>query len=275
MVGYNSEYKVLEANGDLAKRKEYWKLAKGLQQTDGLDTSEYLETVISATLSGEYGIQDAKKALDKHYSGVMYGCVGADVMEADIVSARIVELLEMDDFKFSPIMLRSIHERLFHDVLPFKWVGQWRKENISKEQDILNGRTVQYADYREIANFLSYDFDQEKGSKYTLSFDDDQVKTLTEFISAIWQTHPFREGNTRTISTFLIKYLRKMGVEINIDPFIEHSKWFRDALVRHNYSSLKEGVYPEPKYLTKFFENILLGARHDLASLDLRCEELF
>ncbi len=28
-----------------------------------------------------------------------------------------------------------------------------------------------------------------------------------KIVSAIWQTQPFREGNTRTISTFLIKYL--------------------------------------------------------------------
>jgi len=275
MMNYESEYKVLQPNNDLTKRKGYWDLAKGLQKTDGLDTSEYLETVIAATLSGEYGISDAKAALERHYAGVTYNCPNADEMEADIVASRIVEMLEVDDFKFSPIMLKSIHKKLFHDVLPYKWVGQWRTENIIKDQEILNGRTVNYANFDEIEDFLTHDFALEKNAHYSFPFDSEQIDRLINFTSAVWQTHPFREGNTRTVSTFLIKYLKSMGVEVTNEPFIEHSAWFRDALVRHNYANVPMGVHPEAKYITMFFENILLDADHDLASFNLECRTLF
>ncbi|NLQ44667.1 hypothetical protein GB978_09950 [Streptococcus mutans] len=33
------------------------------------------------------------------------------------------------------------------------------------------------------------------------------VEHIQPFILDIWQIHPFREGNTRTITVFLIKYL--------------------------------------------------------------------
>ena len=39
MLIEDSEYKVLEPNQDLQKRKEYWAVAKGLQRIDGFQTS--------------------------------------------------------------------------------------------------------------------------------------------------------------------------------------------------------------------------------------------
>jgi len=45
--------------------------------------------------------------------------------------------------------------------------------------------------------------------------------------------------------------------------------------VRSNYANLQKGIHPEFSYLEKFFENVLLGAGHDLKALDLRCKELF
>lgn len=275
MQGYESEYKVLQPSDDLARRRQYWSLAKGLQKTDGLVTTDYLEGLIEETLTGDLSLTDAKQALSRHYSGVAYGTAAAADMEADIVAARIVGLLETDDFIFSPVLLKSIHKRLFADVLSFDWVGTWRTENIFKEQEILNGRSLRHANYDEIDDYLAFDFAQEKGAVYTLPFDEAQIKRLAEFISAIWQTHPFREGNTRTIATFLIKYLKNMGVEITNEPFAQHSDWFRDALVRHNFADVSKGVNPEPKFLTLFFENILLDANHDLPSCDMTCPPLF
>ena len=92
---------------------------------------------------------------------------------------------------------------------------------------------------------------------------------LSRFVSAIWQTHPFREGNTRTVSTFLILYLRSIGIPADNGPFKKHADWFRDALVRSNYANIRKGIYPEFSYLETFFENVLLGAKHDLEAMEL------
>ena len=98
---------------------------------------------------------------------------------------------------------------------------------------------------------------------------------MARFTSNIWQTHPFREGNTRTIAVFTIARLIHMGVDFNSEPFENHARFFRDALVRASYSSLSNSIEEDLSFLIKFFENVLISTKHDLSSLDLRCPQLF
>lgn len=95
-----------------------------------------------------------------------------------------------------------------------------------------------YGHWEDIAEYLAYDFEQEKNVRYTIPLSSKDISRFSRFVSAIWQTHPFREGNTRTVSTFLIKYLQTMGVPADNTPFKQHTKWLRDALVRSNYANL-------------------------------------
>ena len=272
---FRSEYDTLLPNQDIEKRMEYWAIGKGLQATDGLQTSAYLETIIEDTLTGKYDTEHAADKVYNHYTAMDPNDPEYESKEADIVAARITVCLEREDFKLSPISLKAIHKELFQDVLPFKWVGEYRTENLSKKESILNGSTMTYADYNSVPEYLQYDFTIEQSAEYGLPFAEADALKFAKFISTIWQAHPFREGNTRTISTFAIKYLRTMGVQIDNEPFQQHAKWFRDALVRANYSNALKGIRPEGSYLNKFFENVILGVRHDLQALDLRCEALF
>ncbi|MGM9604141.1 MAG: hypothetical protein ACI3XG_03675 [Faecousia sp.] len=43
-----------------------------------------------------------------------------------------------------------------------------------------------------------------------------------------------------------------------------NSWYFRNALVRANYTDLHKGITATTKYLELFFENLLLGRRHEL-----------
>ena len=269
------EYKELPINNDLHKRKEYWEVAKGLQKTDGLETSDYLETIIEDTVKGKYDTTSANEKIGKYYEEIDPKSPAYQNKEADMTAARITLILERGGFKFSPVTLRTIHTELFHDVFPYKWVGNFRTVNLTKEEVVLNGRSVQYVDFKAIPETLKYDFDEEKQARYTLPFTVNQIENLTGFTSNIWQTHPFREGNTRTIATFLILYLQNIGIDINNEPFKNHAGYFRDALVRSNYSSIKEGIHDDSSYLLLFFENILTNTEHDLENKDLRCHELF
>lgn len=271
----NSEYKELPLNEDLEKRKEYWEIGKGLQKVDSLDTSEYLERVIEGTLEGNYNTTVAVEKVGKYYENVGPEDAGYENKEADMAAARITLILEKGGFRFSPSTLLSIHQELFHDILPYKWVGVFRTVNITKSEDILNGRSVQYVNYEDIRNTLKYDFEDEEAMRYKLPFTENQVSHLAKFVSNAWQVHPFREGNTRTIATFLILYLRNIGIGINSEPFKDNALFFRNALVRANYSSIRDGINADSSFLIMFFENILRDAGHDLLSMDLRCKELF
>ncbi|MCL2436400.1 MAG: Fic family protein [Clostridiales bacterium] len=267
---FQSEYTPLAPNQDMEKREKYWTIGKGLQAADGLQTSAYLETVIAETLANQYNTEQAAEKVYNHYTAMDPDSVAYRHKEADIVAARITVCLEREDFKLSPISLKAIHRELFQDVLPFKWVGEYRTENISKKESVLNNASMVYGDYKAIPEYLRYDFETEQNARYHTPFQEADVHKFAKFISTIWQAHPFREGNTRTISTFAIKYLRTMGVQIDNVPFQEHSKWFRDALVRANHTDAQNNIRADVSYLNKFFENVILGTGHDLQAIDLQ-----
>ena len=62
----------------------------------------------------------------------------------------------------------------------------------------------------------------------------------------------------------MIKYLRTLGFNVVIDVFAENSWYFRNALVRANYSDLTAGISETTLYLEQFFRSMLLGEEHDL-----------
>ena len=269
----NKEYKEKKATTDKKRLKEYWEVGKGLQKVDGLQTSEFLNEIANGNINGDYGIDEAVSKVEQYYENDTD--TTNETREADIVSARISRILANDSFTFSPIELRSYHKELFEDVLPSKWVGRWREQNISKSESVLNGATVMYAGANTIEETLAYDFNVEKRAKYRLPFTEESLLNLMNFTSSVWQIHPFREGNTRTIAVFTEKYLLNMGVPVNNDMFEKHSDYFRDALVRNEYQNLSQGISTDSKFLKMFFENLLIGGKHDLESFDLRCEKLF
>ena len=81
----------------------------------------------------------------------------------------------------------------------------------------------------------------------------DVINNVTKFSSSIWQIHPFREGNTRTIAVFIIKYLNSKGLSVNNEPFKDNSKYFRYALVLSNYADYTNNIVEDSDYLISFF----------------------
>ena len=93
------------------------------------------------------------------------------------------------------------------------------------------------------------------------------------FISRLWQIHIFGEGNTRTTAVFFIKYLRTLGFTLTNESFAENSWYFRNVLVRANYTNLPKGIHETTEYLELFFKNLLLNENHLLSNRDLRIHE--
>lgn len=72
------------------------------------------------------------------------------------------------------------------------------------------------------------------------------------------------EGNTRATAVFIIKYMKTFGFRVNNDAFEKNSWYFRNALVRANYTNLQKGVHSTTKFLEMFFSNLLLGTDYEL-----------
>lgn len=279
VIGGNSmseqEYYIVENEIiDPIKKQEYWDTGIGLNKVDNLEPSKYLLKLSSENISGKIKYAEMENLLKTYYEKQNLEDVKIQgEKECDLVSLRIAQLLEDKSFGFSHITLKSIHKYLFKDIFTFS--GNYREYNITKKEAILNGETVSYANFTDIDKYLDYDFKQEKEFDYSKLNIDETIEHIAEFTSNIWQVHPFGEGNTRTIAVFMEKYLNNMGFNINNDMFKKYSLYFRNALVRSNYSNIQKGVYQTSTYLIEFFNNLINAQNHLLIEDNLYVKDLF
>jgi fido (protein-threonine AMPylation protein) len=251
-----------------AEKAHIWQTAIGLQDVDGLKPSVYLKETAQRHIEGDISIDEVRSLLDSYYkSKSSLEQVEERTEEADKVSAAIAAILSEKTFTFSPDYLISIHRRLFTGV--FKFAGQIRDYNISKEEWVLDGASVLYGDAYMIRPTLEYDFDRERSFSYEGVSPSDAVKHIAGFISGIWQIHAFGEGNTRTTAVFAIKYLRSFGFDIDNDLFERHSWYFRNALVRANYNNYAKGITATDKYLVRFLRNLMFAEDNPLSNREM------
>lgn len=251
-----------------------WDAAIGLQEVDSLKPSKYLKKLSEENVNGEKTIYEVEHELKEYYiEKEKINDINHNELECDLVSTRIVQLLEDEKFELSVDFLRYIHGYLFKDIYDF--AGQFRKIDFSKHELILNNDSALYGDCKTLKESLEYDISLERVKNYKEMNIVEVINNITDFSSRIWQTHPFREGNTRTTAIFIIKYLISLGYQVDNTLFKDKSVYFRNALVRSNYFNNEKNVKEDNSYLIKFYENLLLGKNNNLQSKDLIVKELF
>ena len=258
-----------ESEPDKAGKSYVWSTAIGLQAVDGLKTSEYLLHTAIQNIEGNVTFEEAQHLIESYYEERPDS---QRTEEADKVSARIAAILSEQAFSFSPNEYISIHRRLFQGL--YSHAGKIRDYNITKKEWVLNGATVLYGSATELRSTLEYDFSQERNFSYKGLSMDEIIHHLAVFISRLWQIHTFGEGNTRTTAVFFIKYLRSLGFSATNDIFADHAWYFRNALVRVNYTNLQKGVHETTEYLELFLRNLLLGEKNELHNRDMHISGL-
>ena len=268
-----NDYIETETPKNYVKQSE-WDMAIGLQEVDNLKPSKYLEKLLQENVTGEKTIYEVEKELKEYYTEKENNNdVNHNELECDLVSTRIVELLQEDNFELSINYLKYVHKYLFQDV--YEFAGEFRKIDFSKHERILNNDSVAYGDHKLLEQSLDYDITLEKNKNYKEMNIVDVINNITDFSSRIWQIHPFREGNTRTTALFIEKYLVSLGYNVDNTLFKDKSIYFRNALVRSNYFNNYSNIKEDNSFLIKFYENLLLGKNNNLHSKDLIVEELF
>ena len=262
-----------ESEPDKAHKSYVWSTAVGLQAVDGLKPSKYLVDTAIQNIEGKITMKEAQSLIDSYYKErPVHLSDDERTEEADKVSSRIAEILSEIAFTFSPNEYIAIHRKLFHGI--YKYAGKIRDYNITKKEWVLDGATVMYGSASELRETLEYDFSQEKAFSYKGLSMDEIIHHLAVFISRLWQIHIFGEGNTRTTAVFFIKYLRMLGFSATNDIFAENAWYFRNALVRANYTNLQEGIYETTEYLEAFLRNLLLNEKNELHNRNLHISEL-
>ena len=252
----------------MRERAYAWKTAIGLQKVDGLTPSAYLIKTARRNIEGEITLAESRKLVEGYYKARPVKSEDPDrEKEADLVSQHIAEILAEPTFSLTPASFVAIHRKLFRGV--FTHAGKIRDYNITKSEWVLDKDTVRYESADVIAATLEYEFNRERRFDYKGLSPQETVSHIVRFVSDVWQVHAFGEGNTRTTSIFTIKYLRHLGYDVTNDVFAENAWYFRNALVRANYTNLPRSVHPTFVYLERFFANLLLGASYELKSRHL------
>lgn len=185
------------------KEKSYvWSTAIGLQQVDGLTPSKNLFDTAKRNIDGKITFDEAKSLIDTYY-------------ESKIERTENYEERTEEADKVASRIAQILSEKSFnfspshliaiHGRLfegIFKFAGKLRDYDISKREWVLDCDTVMY------------------GAAFELKA---------------------AYGNTRTTAVFTIKYLHSLSFNVNNDIFAENSWYFRNALVRANYTNLQIG----------------------------------
>ena len=152
-----------------------------------------------------------------------------DEKEGAIVSLNLVELIS-HPFKIKSVFdIKKIHLALFGDL--YEWAGENRKINMYKEEPVLNGLSVNYSEYKNIDNDLKRLDMFYKNIKWKELSHKETIDEVVVLISRLWRIHSFREGNTRTTTSFLYLLMKQLGLKVNIDFIGKHAKFLRNALV--------------------------------------------
>ncbi|WP_418288484.1 Fic family protein [Leyella stercorea] len=240
-----------------------WRTAIGLQDVDGLKVSDYLRETAVRHIEGDITIDDVRERLKSYYiNKTTHDKDDEEKEEADRVAANIAKLLNEKSFSFTALEFLNIHRHLFEGV--FKHAGEVRTYDISKKEWVLQDDSVVYGRAADIMMALRYDIQQEKEFNYKGLTTDEIIEHIVDFVTLLWQNHPFREGNTRTTAVFVIKYLRSIGFKVNNDLFANNSWYFRNALVRANYRNPLKRIEPNKSFLIKFFRNLILEEENEL-----------
>lgn len=152
-----------------------------------------------------------------------------DIVEAEQSRTNMMLLYEKGFEDFSPAGLCEIHRTLFGDI--YEWAGQYRVINIEKRERLLAGRSVWYSNDEDIPRELGTAF-QEMLSLDWAHFTKEQfIHSLSRCFPRLWQIHPFREGNTRTVVMMLTFFVEKYGYYMDQELMAASAGYVRDSFV--------------------------------------------
>lgn len=170
-----------------------------------------------------------------------------DAIERDITAAK---LMDVDDIKgdFDFQRCKNIHEHIFGDI--YDWAGKERTIPVQKSERVLNGLSVEYTQPGKIEKEAEKCISKMNSTDWKSLSLDQRANQYAKDVAALWQIHPFREGNTRTTMTFACQFADAHGFPMDRQLLSEHAGYTRNALVMASI-----GEYSETEHLAKIFKD--------------------
>ena len=152
-----------------------------------------------------------------------------DLVEAEQSRMNMMLLYEKGECDCSPTGLRKIHRFLFGDI--YDWAGEYRIINIQKAERLLAGQSVWYSNDDNIERDLDKAFRKINSFNWESCDREAFVDGLTKLFPPVWQVHPFREGNTRTVVMLITLFVEAHGYFFDKDLLAASAGYVRDSLV--------------------------------------------
>ena len=165
--------------------------------------------------------------------------------EGEITGYTLALVYSQSFNAFNTETLCEIHRIIFDDL--FEWAGEFRTISLIKHEDVLGGDSVRYTHPKQIKKELR-DISKEVAKLKKSEPKVDLLFKLVRITAKIWQTHPFREGNTRTVISFIALLAAHLDIEFEYSMFEKHAAYVRNALV---WAS--QGMYSKYEYLERIF----------------------
>ncbi|GAB0171776.1 Fic family protein [Lysinibacillus sp. CTST325] len=152
-----------------------------------------------------------------------------DQAESAISKFRLATVNEVKgDFDYKHLM--DIHKHILGDI--YEWAGQPRLMDIEKAEPVLSGMSVQYSQNKKIPAEAKAAINELKKVNWSnLDTYEQKAEAFSKNMAALWQVHPFREGNTRTVTEFCVQYAATQNIFLDKKLFAQNASFTRNALV--------------------------------------------
>lgn len=173
-----------------------------------------------------------------------------DQAESAISKFRLATINEVKgDYDYKHLM--DIHKHILGDI--YEWAGQPRLMDIEKAEPVLSGMSVQYSQNKKIPAEAKAAINQLKKVNWSnLDTYEQKAEAFSKTMAALWQVHPFREGNTRTVTEFCVQYAATQNIFIDKKLFAQNASFTRNALVMASI-----GQYSDFSYLNRIVKDAM------------------
>lgn len=168
-----------------------------------------------------------------------------DKFEYDITFVNLMSIDNCLDInkKIDFNYLKKLHKYIFGDI--YEWAGDIRSVPIAKAEVILGGATIYYSSPSEIEKDANKIISEMNKIHWGNMSHEEIADKFSRCIAALWQVHPFREGNTRTTMIFASHYAEQNGFYMDRNVFLDNSNHTRNSLVKAS-----DGMYSEHRFLS-------------------------
>lgn len=159
-------------------------------------------------------------------------------IEAELSRANMMLLYEKGFEDFSPAGLCEIHFALFGNL--YDWAGQYRHISLEKPEQLLCGRSVWYSRENDISEDLKVAFSRLLCVPWAELNREQFVYEMARMFPPIWQVHPFREGNTKSVIMMMIFFVEHYGYSVDQQLLVSSAGSIRDSLVMASLDQFSE-----------------------------------